>query len=366
MVKKESIINEFKNLIEDLKKDIAIHQAKGEKKEANALTFKIRSFQKAIKSLEGYSKNDITSTDEIKDLNGIGKGTITRIDKIIKDGHLDSKTFVEKDLKIVQNVNQLESVSGIGPSHASQLIKSGITLEKLLSQYKLYQNMKIKKEDSAALKDLTHHQLLGLKYYHQFQERIPRNKIKKFEDKLRKIIDKYQTYKKLSLKWEICGSYRRGCVDSGDIDLLVTTTTDTDMNLVDFVNYLNTEGLIIDRLTDKGNTKFMGVIEGGHRLDIRYVHKDSYGTALLYFTGSKTFNTLVRAKALKMGYTLEEYGLYSLLDYDQGKKASHSHQHRKGEKKSCLTEKSVFETLKIDMKYLDPTNRDLKDNITSL
>ena len=48
------------------------------------------------------------------------------------------------------------------------------------------------------------------------------------------------------------------------------------------------------------------------------------------------------------------------------KKVVNSHQHMKGEKIACPTEETIFEILKIDKKYLDPINRNLEDNVTSL
>ena len=151
--------------------------------------------------------------------------------------------------------------------------------------------------------------------------------------------------------------------NSGDIDLLVSG--DAEFDLIDFVKFLTDEGIVIDHLTDKGTTKFMGVCEGGFRLDIRFIPKESFGAALMYFTGSKVFNTLVRTEALKLGYTLEEYGLYPLVKNKteedspekekekekdkevpkkEKKKVVNSHQHMKGEKIACPTEETIFES----------------------
>jgi DNA polymerase (family 10) len=64
------------------------------------------------------------------------------------------------------------------------------------------------------------------------------------------------------------------------------------------------------------------VVPGGHsdspiisrRIDIRFVPYNSYGAALLYFTGSKTFNTTIRQHALGKGYSLSEFGLKNKKD----------------------------------------------------
>jgi len=252
----------------------------------------------------------------------------------------------------------------------------------LLTDYKDHQ------EEGELIKKLTHHQIIGIKYYHQFMKRIKRSTITKIDKKIQKLLASYETLDKddtsskvkkgkknkdLGMIAVICGSYRRGLPSSGDIDLLVSGKTEQDdknFDLINFVKYLTVEGLITDHLTEKGTTKFMGVCEDGYRLDIRFIPHESFGTALMYFTGSKTFNTLVRTEALKLGYTLEEYGLYPLIsDKDDGdikKKITHSHQHMKGEKIPCPTEETIFDILKIDKKYLDPVNRNLEDNVASL
>ena len=50
----------------------------------------------------------------------------------------------------------------------------------------------------------------------------------------------------------------------------------------------------------------------GLQVDLRALPAASYGAALQYFTGSKTHNVALRQRALKQGYTLNEYGLTTL------------------------------------------------------
>jgi DNA polymerase/3'-5' exonuclease PolX len=376
MVSKSLIIEEFKSLITKLKNDISLMS---DKKEINSINFKIRNYHKVIKSLESFTcENDTEITDSgiFKDLDGIGKGTLTRIDMIIKNGILD-EGHVEistKDKETTKRIDDLLSITGIGPVRAGELNNEGITLEMLLNDYMNH------KEDGEFMKKLTHHQIIGLKYYHQFIKRIPREVITKIDKKIQKLLKKYMDIKgikDLDIDAIICGSYRRGCSSSGDIDLLVSG--DEKFDLIDFVKFLTEDGMITDHLTEKGTTKFMGVCEDGYRLDIRFIPRESFGAALMYFTGSKEFNTMVRTEALKQGYTLEEYGLYPLIiEKEQEeeiiknkpnkngkerlvsrKKMINSHQHMKGEKIHCPTEETILEILKIDKKYIDPTTRNI-------
>ena len=80
-----------------------------------------------------------------------------------------------------------------------------------------------------------------------------------------------------------------------------------------FLDVLIKEGIIVDMLS-RGKTKSMCVskLPGKkyRRLDILYSPPDEYAFSTLYFTGSKQFNTIQRYRALQMGYTLNEHGLY--------------------------------------------------------
>src|SRR5207302_182373 len=109
-------------------------------------------------------------------------------------------------------------------------------------------------------------------------------------------------------------------------------------------------GFLVASLTSQGNTKYMGVCKHpvaqiGRRIDIRFVTFDSYAPAILYFTGSKDLNKIMRSIALDKGYTLNEYGLYRFVNG------------QKGEKVVAQSEREIFHVLGIA--YLDPVDRDL-------
>ena len=88
----------------------------------------------------------------------------------------------------------------------------------------------------------------------------------------------------------------------------------------------------------KGNTKASVRMRDGFDMDLRVLPKESYGSALQYFTGSKDFNLIMRNNAKKLGYKLNEYGIY------------------KGTKEIYVeSEKEIFDLL--EMKYLEPQER---------
>jgi len=84
--------------------------------------------------------------------------------------------------------------------------------------------------------------------------------------------------------------------------------------LYDIIHKLKKDNIIYDDLTIENiHTKYSGIInylKEFYRIDIRFVPYNSYYTSLLYFTGSKLFNINMRKKAKKLGFKLNEYGLY--------------------------------------------------------
>ena len=336
---KSLIISNLSKLIDHI--DKIIQASTGKEKERHQI--RSSQFRKAITVIQAYP-SEITSGADAQKLSGIGKGIASRIDEILKTGTLselgesvttDAKTAIIKDL---------DTVSGIGEAHAIKFMEMGVTsVSDLMNKAKLGQ---IK---------ITHHMEVGLKYYHDFQKKIPYQEIADLGATMRSVIMTVNS----DLMFEICGSHRRKKLMSGDIDVLVTNpklVSDDDLiksnvhYLKDIVKALTASGFIISDLTSHRDTKYMGVCmhpiaKIGRRVDIRFVPYQSFYPALLYFTGSMMTNKLMRTIALEKGYTLNEYGLYR---YANGKK---------GEKIVVNSEKEVFDVLGI--KYLTPTEREI-------
>src|SRR6202167_2025233 len=109
------------------------------------------------------------------------------------------------------------------------------------------------------------------------------------------------------------GSLRRGKETVGDLDLLVTMRPGRDKQKdIDPVaaHILKYPG--IDRELAHGENKVSFVLGRGLQVDVRLLEKKSFGAALLYFTGSKEHNVVLRGRARDMGWTLNEYALTTL------------------------------------------------------
>ncbi len=104
------------------------------------------------------------------------------------------------------------------------------------------------------------------------------------------------------------GSLRRGRETVGDLDLLVTGAACRPEHTAAAVEHVVAYPGIRD-LIAKGENKVSFHVEQGLQVDVRLLPTASYGAALQYFTGSKAHNVSLRQRALKMGYTLNEWAL---------------------------------------------------------
>lgn len=307
----ETIVSVLKKLSKQYKAD-------------DSLKWKKRALDKAIYSLK-YHDGDIFSADDALELENIGKGIAKRIAEIIETGTLAE--LIDTESPEVKAIKEFKRITGVGNTRAKKWATAGIlTIDDLL---KAAHENKIK---------LTHHIEIGLKYLDDFEKRIPREEIDTFSSMLDEIIFNLND----EIIYNICGSYRRGNSDSGDIDVLISHPTNSKY-LTKIVKVLIDGGICIDHLTKNGNKKYMGVCKIAdipRRLDIRYIEYESYYAALLYFTGSKEFNVKIRQMALDLGYSLNEYGLI--------KKDTN-------EKIILSSEEELFDILGIE--YVQPTSR---------
>lgn len=279
---------------------------------------------------------------QAKELNGVGQKIKEKIDEFLTTGKLRKIEKIRTDDTTVA-INLLTRVTGIGPAAARKFVDDGIvTIEDLK-----------KNEDK-----LNHHQKIGLKYFEDFEKRIPRAEMTQLETKIKSEVSSLDP----EYVATICGSYRRGAKSSGDIDILLTHAEfmAVDGKKPELLKYVVTQleecGLITDRLS-LGDTKFMGVCKLEkedddeddylyRRIDVRLIPSDQYFCGTLYFTGSDLFNKDMRTRALEEGFTLNEYGIKPLGSTGVP-----------GEPLAVSSEEDVFDY--VGMKFKKPSERNM-------
>ena len=258
-------------------------------------------------------------------MKGIGETILSKLNEYVNTGTLRALEKGRKDPIIV-----LTKVYGIGPKKAKDLITQGITsIEKL-------------RENKNALNDV---QKIGLNYYEDILEKIPRSEIDEYKIVFDNVINSINIE---GSKYEIVGSYRRGKQISGDIDVIITNENDNKKIFDTFIDELKDKGILIEILT-RGKSKSLTIskLPGkvARRIDFLYTSPEEYPFAVLYFTGSKIFNTVMRQRAITRGFTLNEHGMSIMKKGVKGEKVSDI----------FLDEKSIFDFL--DMEYKLPEER---------
>lgn len=293
--------------------------------------FRERVYTNAIRAIRNLDIPDITSVKDVAGIPGIGPKLSTKIQEYL-DTHNMRKADETKALivNVVASdhttvIQLLSSVMNIGPKGAEKLYRAGMrTLDDLRANPQL----------------LTRTQLIGLKYYEELHTRIPREYIYIFQMMCRYILT--ATFGKDSYKMEVAGSYRRGAETSGDIDFLITSKQ---FNLKQIVDTLTKRDIIVENISGANSQeKFMGIVHcpGGvmfhFHLDIVFLPEDEWGAGLLYFTGNRDFNIAMRAKARRLGYLLDQHGLW-----------------KDGKKLPINTEEGFMR--KLNIPYVQPTKR---------
>jgi len=295
--------------------------------------FRANAYFSAVQTIKSLPK-EITCIDDVKDKPGIGKSMMLKIEEYLKTGTLKQHKEMKKDPKM-KLMELFTSVHGIGPVMARKLVyEKGFTKLSDLKKIELHEAQK-----------------LGLQHLQDTELPIPRAEVTQHVDLITKTLKK--NYRN-DVEVVACGSYRRGKPFSGDVDVLIAVPDDP-IDCLEKATHALREKNVIHATLAQGPTKFMGYIKGPEhvrRFDMRCVKFSELPAAILYFTGSKAFNTKMRAHALEQGYTLSEYGLCSKKL--RGKKL----QTRKASDwVKVKSEEDIFK--KIKMPYVKPEDRSI-------
>ncbi|MEO8654477.1 MAG: DNA polymerase/3'-5' exonuclease PolX [Ramlibacter sp.] len=134
------------------------------------------------------------------------------------------------------------------------------------------------------------------------------------------------------------GSLRRMRETVGDLDLLVTTQRGSPV----MDRFAGSPDVV--QVLSKGPTRASVVLRNGLQVDLRSVQPASFGSAWLYFTGSKAHNIALRRIAQEAGLKLNEYGLW-----------------RGGERIAGETEASVYRAF--GLPFIEPELREDRGEI---
>ncbi len=298
--------------------------------------FRIRSYRRAAEAIDALPqqvRDLIQEPKKLLEVPGIGKGMLTNLQELFRSGTIG--VHAEMLAKYKPSMLDLLKIQGLGPKTIS-LIWSAYQVADVDGVEKLAQEGKIRILPRMGEK---HEQKLlkAIQSYRKLTGRFLISVAAETAEALAEHLAKFRGIEKVTP----AGSLRRGRETVGDLDLLVTgKACETEESRQQVMEHI----LLFPGLTDviaRGDNKISFHLRNHMQVDVRLLAAESFGAALVYFTGSKSHNILLRQRALKMGFTLNEYGLARLDD----------------EKRvASKTEEDIYATLEVD--YIPPELRE--------
>jgi DNA polymerase (family 10) len=289
--------------------------------------FKIRAFFNAARALESLPGDleEMIESGKLLDIPGIGKGLFKHIKQTLETGTFDE--FEELRESVPSGLLEIMRVSGMGPKKVKAVyekleVTNVIELEKAANEDRISGLPGFGKKTQENI-------LRGIRNLRKYGDRYYLNVALKEGRALFAEVAAHPDVQRSHLG----GSLRRVKETIKDIDILVSA--DKSDAIMDMFTSLP----LVEKVVVKGHTKSSIMLKTGINADLRVVNDAEFPFAQHYFTGSKQHNTEMRGRAKKMGYKLNEYGLF------------------KGEEPTpCKDEHELFTRLGLD--YIEPELRE--------
>src|SRR5580692_3404407 len=303
-----------------------------------AMIGRYRSYERAAELLGGLHESVeelAKDREKLMELPGIGDGMADHIAEILKTGDYSLRQKLLK--KYPATILDLLELQSLGPKKVALLwktFKAGSVeqVEKVAREGKL--------RDLAGFGEKSEENIL--KAVEAFKRSAGRFRTDVAAEEAEKLVTFISGFGKPIEAVTPAGSLRRGKETVGDLDLLVTIPSakynpkSVEAIAQHILNYPE-----IGQQLAHGENKVSFLLKSGMQVDVRILEKESFGAALLYFTGSKEHNVTLRGLANKLGYTLNEYALATL----------------KGERPVArATEEEIYAKLGLD--YIPPELRE--------
>jgi DNA polymerase (family 10) len=270
--------------------------------------FKIRAYANAARSLETFGGNlaDLQDEEALAKIPGIGKAIAAKVKELAGTGKL--KYLEELRSEFPAAILDLFSISGLGAKKIKALYEQ-LHISSIEQLREACQSGRVAQlpgfgETTQAKISTAIEQRAKHSGYFQFGQ------IAAEAESLRRDLAAHPD----ALQVDVAGSYRRRREIVRDVDLVVATKKPAAITEF-FVKHALVESIIA-----QGPTKTSVRLRSGIQCDLRVVSSAEYPFALNYFTGSKEHNIEMRSRALRRGWTLNEYRLVRLPPDPKAKK----------------------------------------------
>ncbi len=257
--------------------------------------FKVRAYRTGADTVRSFSGDlvGLARAKKLKGIKGLGDALQDKVTELVETGKLE---FFEKlRSQFPPTIFELFELTGLGPKKVGLLYRTlGIAsigdLQKAIDAGGL---------DSLAGFGAKSVQNLrqAIAYREQHQGVFRRDEL---ASAVQRILAGLRGLASVS-QVQVAGSWRRGKEVVRDLDFLVSST-DAEEVMSWFVGMAD-----VTEVLAQGPTKSSIRLQNGAQCDLRSVANEHFPFALAYFTGSKEHNVALRGRALKMGWTLNEY-----------------------------------------------------------
>lgn len=263
--------------------------------------FRSYAYQKAAFILETmnadvkeiYEKGGINA---LRDISGIGKNIAEKTEEYLKTGRV--RYYDELKKKIPINFQELVQVEGLGIKRIKVLYQE-LGVKNLKNLKKAAEANKIASLTGFGEKS-ERNILEWLKFFKKNKRRFLLGEVLPWTREFGARLKETSEIEKI----DVAGSVRRMKATVGDVDFLAIS------NYPERAMALFVSRPEIKKILAKGIAKSSCLTKLGFNIDIRVLPRESYGSALQYFTGSKEHNIALRKIAISKGLKLSEYGLF--------------------------------------------------------
>ena len=306
--------------------------------------FRVRAYRNAVRTINAHAsplRKLVEQGADLTELPSIGKGLADNIRELVESGRLTM--LEEMAAEIPPGLVELMRLPGVGPRKARKLwdelgVESIDDLEEVANEGRVAElpGFGLKTQDRI---------LSGIRNYRTSTTRFRLGEVDKL---LPPLIEHLQATPGVT-RLEVAGSYRRRKETVGDIDILVLAD-DARAASDALTGFSGVESVI-----GAGGTKTSVRLRSGLQVDLRVVPPESWGAALIYFTGSKEHNIRLRRRALERKLRVSEYGVFTIPEESLGDALGERGIASEGEVVAGATEEEVYRAL--DLSWLPPEIR---------
>ncbi len=266
--------------------------------------FRAIAFDRAAQTIESLNEDIDTyiENDTLTDIKGIGDSIAEDIKQYAETGKIEVLKSLHE--RIPEGIIKWVDISGLGPKNIAKIHKElGISTVAELKE--ACEDGRVAGLDGLGEKS-AQKIVQSIMWMEKFDERCRLDQAIAIAEPMIDFLKGLGGVEEI----EVAGSLRRAGETIGDIDILIGAA---EKNIDDIFDAFTGYELVVDVL-GRGETKSSVRTKDGRQVDLRIVKPEQFPAALMYFTGSKEHNVVLRQRARRRGLSLNEYGLFKLND----------------------------------------------------